>query len=543
MLPFFALLVAIGFITGVVGLIVAIVQAVRVGKVEEELSSLRQEVADLRRRASAVPPAPRPEAGTAVPGPIADHPAPAAASPPTVPAAVPVRPAAIMPPPPSYPPAAPDPVVVERPAPSMPPAAATVAPVDQDGDHALGNRWLAWTGAALLVIGLALLAKFAWDRGWIGNLLPPPARIALVAGVAIACVAVGWRRALRVATPLSQALAGTGLAGLYLAMVAARTPALGLVPEPLLGAGGAFACLGAVSLLALVVAVQVRAPVVALLALFGAQLALLVAPDSGSRHGLLVHQVLVAAAVVGAAAWRGWRWVATAGAVSVVAGSGLWWLHRGPEPGGDPIALALLAAMAGIIALLPGWRSWRARQDQSPWALTLAVAAVAWFTVQAVALLREPAPWGLAAVAAVLALAGTVLWRAAAARTPGDGPTQAIGLVLTALGGALAVLAVVPADAQGAAWLVQGAALLALPRWLGVAMPLALRVSGLVAAGLGLLRTLVLVADWDRQGWCDPVTLALLVAAAAVAAIAGRCALAPRDSFDTGTGATALVLW
>ena len=116
------------------------------------------------------------------------------------------------------------------------------------------------------------------------------ARIALVGAAGLALLALGWLRARREATPVNQVLAGTGLAGMYLATVAARTPEFCLVPEPLLSAGGAFALLGLISALGLATAVTIAAPAVALLALFGGQLALAVAPDSGSRHGLLIHQ-------------------------------------------------------------------------------------------------------------------------------------------------------------------------------------------------------------------------------------------------------------
>ena len=408
-----------------------------------------------------------------------------------------------------------------------------------------GQRWLAWSGAALLIIGLGLLAKVAWDRGWLGQLVPPPVRVALVASAGAALLGWGWRQAHKQATPISQALAGTGLAGLYLAVVAARAPALGLVPEPLLGATGAFALLGVVAALGLVVAVTIRAPGVALLALFGGELALLVAPDSGARYGLLIHQILLEAGVLGAAAWCGWRWVSliTAGSVGIV--TVLWWCDRGPGPAPDYLSLLCVSLLAAPMLLGPGLRPWLARRVQPTWILGLAVAALVWYLTQSIWLLHDAAPYALAVESVLLAAGGVALWRAGRTRVPEDTPTQAIALVVAALALALALFAALPADAQAVAWLAEGVALLTLPRWIGVAMPLALRRSGVAVLVLGLLKALLaLFAPLHDDTWLSAPTVTLGLAAGLLAVVAWRCGLAAaRDGLDRGIGGTALVLW
>ncbi len=516
------LLAAAVVLAGPLAFILVLVQQGRIARLERDLEGLRRQL--LLR--------PEPPRATPVPAAVPVPTAPAASPPPA--AATAPAPAAV----PAAPPA-------PAPAP-LRPAAPPPAPTDPTpNESALGGRWLAWAGGALLVIGLALLAKVAWDRGWLGDLIPPPLRVLLVAAAGLGLLALGWWRGRARPTPVAQSLAGAGLAGMYLATVAARTPALGLVPEPLLGAGGAFALLGVVSAVALAAAVVLRAQAVALLALAGGQLALLVAPDSGARHGLLVHQLLVELGVLGAAAWCGWRWVALPTAASVVAGSALWWALRGPGPAPDWSSLAWLAALAAPLLLLPGARAWHARQALPAWALGLAAGGTVWFLSQATVLLRESAPWPLALIALVAGAGGLLARRASLARTPADGPTQAVGLAVAVAALALAILAVVPADAQAAAWLAEAVALLVVPGWIGVAMPRSLRWSALALLALGSLRTLALVADGRPDGsWTCPSMLALLAAALAYAVLAWRCRLAAAaDGFDRLLGAWALVLW
>ena len=513
-----------GFLAGPVALIVVLRQRSRLDLLERELQELRRhqtgrpeplgELAarTIARRAlepEAVVPAPQPVAAPLAVAPVASL-APALAD------------------------------VPSEPAPSD--HALRDVPADES---ALGQRGLAWGGGGLLVIGLGLLVKVAWDRGWLGELLPPVARLALVGAAGLALLTLGWLRARREATPVNQVLAGTGLAGMYLATVAARAPEFCLVPEPLLSAGGAFALLGLISALGLATAVTIAAPAVALLALFGGQLALGVAPDSGSRHGLLIHQLLIELGVLGAAAWCGWRWVARLTVASVVAGSLLWWLHRGPGPAPNYASLGWLAALAAPMVVLPGWRAWRARQVLPPWTLGLACGALVWFSTQAVVLLRETAPWSLALIAVLLGALGLLVWHWCRRRVPADGPTQASGLVVAAAALAVAILAVVPAEAQAAAWLAEGLALLTIPRWIGVTMPLSLRLSGVAVLALGSLKTLNVVAIAHGDGGVtDPDVLALVIAAVVYAVLAWRGVLvATRDALDRALMTGALFLW
>ena len=426
-----------------------------------------------------------------------------------------------------------------------------IAPVSPDNapnatETAAGQRWLAYAGGALLVIGLALLVKVAVDRGWLGHLIPPTARVLLVAATGLGLCAFGWHRSRRSPTPVSQALTGVGLAGMYLATMAARSPALGIVPEPLLDAGGAFALLGVVSALGLVVAVTVNSPAVALLSLFGGQLSLLVAPDSGARHGLLIHQVLVAWGVLGAASWCAWPWVARISVLSAFAAALLWWNLRGPGPAPDFTTVGWLAAL-GLPMTLLGWRPWISRAAQPSWSLSLGLAGLVWFLTQATVLLRDPAPVGLAVLAGSIGVLGLFLWHQSRCRTPGDGPTQAIGLVIAATATALVILALVPTDAQAAAWLVEALAVLTIPRALGTGLPPVMRLTAGSLLVLGSAATLEVVFRSRPDNVWLPPFLAMLTAALVYGILArrwGQEALEhEEDALEHALGRLALVVW
>ena len=102
------------------------------------------------------------------------------------------------------------------PAPSLP----AVEPAQSEGgrlEDFLGGRVLGWAGAVAVLLGVAFLVAVAIGRGWIDE----PARIALAFAGSAALLAVGaWLHERRGATQASLAIAGSGLAGLFLALVA-----------------------------------------------------------------------------------------------------------------------------------------------------------------------------------------------------------------------------------------------------------------------------------------------------------------------------------
>src|SRR4051794_28842740 len=81
----------------------------------------------------------------------------------------------------------------------------------------LGGRVLGWAGAVAVLLGVAFLVAVAIGRGWIDE----PTRIALAFAGSTALLGLGaWLHERRGATQASLAIAGTGLAGLFLALVA-----------------------------------------------------------------------------------------------------------------------------------------------------------------------------------------------------------------------------------------------------------------------------------------------------------------------------------
>jgi uncharacterized membrane protein len=130
--------------------------------------------------------------------------------------------------------------VVIRPsdgAPLLPTAAAEAAPPPSDGGHhestyqrvkktappptgggleqAIGLKWAGWLGAIVLVIGVGLAIKFAYDQGWFGQ-LPVAVRLALMSLVGFGLLAAGEVVYRRVDFIAAVGLFGAGVAVLFL---------------------------------------------------------------------------------------------------------------------------------------------------------------------------------------------------------------------------------------------------------------------------------------------------------------------------------------
>lgn len=122
-------------------------------------------------------------------------------------------------------------------APARPPA----APKKTGAASLTGARLLAWTGGAVTLLGVVMLLVLAASRGWFS----PGAR--LVAGAALGVVLIGlaaWLHRKETARTGAAALAGTGVAALYLVVGSATAqyeylpPVIGLLLAVLVAAGG-----------------------------------------------------------------------------------------------------------------------------------------------------------------------------------------------------------------------------------------------------------------------------------------------------------------
>ncbi len=149
-------------------------------------------------RAAAPPPAPPPPLRAAVPE------APRAAPPTVPPRVVPPRAAPVPPPAP----------------PKRPPAAAPRPPRRAPIEVLIGQSWMAWVGAIVIIIGAGFLVKLGYEAGWWTG-LPASVRCILVAAFGAALVVGGEVAKRRVGVAASVGLFGAGLGTLYLDAYAA----------------------------------------------------------------------------------------------------------------------------------------------------------------------------------------------------------------------------------------------------------------------------------------------------------------------------------
>lgn len=127
------------------------------------------------------------------------------------------------------------------PADAQPEPSQSVDEAAPDLEARIGGRWLLYTGVLVVLLGVAFFLKYAFDNAWIDE------RGRVISGVlaGLGLIAAGTRfRAQELAT-FGQALMGTGLAMLYLAIYAAlnfyelidRTTAFALMVLVTIGAG------------------------------------------------------------------------------------------------------------------------------------------------------------------------------------------------------------------------------------------------------------------------------------------------------------------
>jgi uncharacterized membrane protein len=82
-------------------------------------------------------------------------------------------------------------------------------------EETIGLRWAGWIGSIVLVIGVGLGIKFAYDNGWFGH-LPVPVRLMLMSLVGVALLAAGEIVYRRVNVVSAAGLFGGGVAVLFL---------------------------------------------------------------------------------------------------------------------------------------------------------------------------------------------------------------------------------------------------------------------------------------------------------------------------------------
>jgi uncharacterized membrane protein len=205
-------------------------------------------------------------------------------------------------PPPTAPDATPPPApAAQRSSTSTPPAPSTPDPLQGAvvflREFFLGGNTVARVGILVLLVGVALLAKWAADH----SLFPIEARLAGAASIGAALTAVGY--SLRNSRPgFAATLQGGGVAALYLVVFTAFR-LFGLVP-----AGMAFGLFIAIAAAAGVLAVLQRSQPLIVIGSLGGFLAPVLASTGAGNHVVLFSYYLLLNIAVAAVAWfRTWR--------------------------------------------------------------------------------------------------------------------------------------------------------------------------------------------------------------------------------------------
>lgn len=169
-------------------------------------------------------------------------------------------------------------------------------------EELLGGRLLAWAGGAAFIVGVGFFFALAISNGWIGETMR------VILGFAASASLLGggvWLHQKKDRTQASLAMAGVGIAGLFLSLIAA-TKLYELIPS--FTALVVALCIGAIGT---VVAVRFSSQIVGGLGLIGALLA--PALVGAEPSGVAVAFIMVAlASTVGVLTWQRWWWLAFA---------------------------------------------------------------------------------------------------------------------------------------------------------------------------------------------------------------------------------------
>ncbi len=390
---------------------------------------------------------------------------------------------------PSVPVAAPVPAqAAPRPAPTPTPSARA----DVSGLESLvGLKLLTWVGLAIVFLGGVFLLKYAYDQDWLGRVITPSMRIALIAMVGAGSIGLGIRQLRRGMVALGQGLMGGGIAAFYLAIYGALQPMLMIVPEALLSPGAGFVLLALATAVGMGLAVGVNGIAVAIIATIGGfATPLLVSTGDNARDAFFAYLLVLDLGVVGAAMWRRWRAVdllAFAGTVLMFWGWYEQWYHSYEQ---FPVwaVVAWLGVFHLVFLVLPFIHHWRQGTPVTVERFAMALANLAWGLGFACQMLQAEAP----ATLSLLCLAGAGLYAGLGVmthrRSGGDQRTLHGFLALAAMLLTLGLFYLLPVDGITVAWFVEGVLLLHLGFYFGYAPT---RWAALAVLALAMLRVAV----------------------------------------------------
>lgn len=209
-------------------------------------------------------------------------------------------------------------------------------------ERQIGARWFGAIGAVVVIIGIGLFAKLAYDWGWF-KVLTPPIRCGLGAGFGLLLLLAGeaLRRKVNV-------LAGAGMTAAGLGSIYASTYAAygfyDLLPPPV-----AFALLGGCALLGVAIGARARIVFVACLSLATGYLTPVLMHESESAPWVLPAYLLMLSVVgVGLAAWKqgSYRLVRAVAWIGTLLLGTLWWWQAGRD---DPLLTVLFIAGTWLV--------------------------------------------------------------------------------------------------------------------------------------------------------------------------------------------------
>jgi uncharacterized membrane protein len=379
------------------------------------------------------------------------------------------------------------------------PAAAARSPMDLE--RMIGTRWFAAAGAVVVVIGIGLFLKLAYDQGWL-NRLPPAGKCLAGAGFGAALLAGGEVIRRRLGPLASAGVSAAGLGALFASVYAAHGV------YHLIGAAPAFMLLGAVSLLGFGVAAVGRLVSVAVLSLVAAYVSpMVIGPPVGAP--LMLPAYLLALLCLGLAlsAWRAAPFRILRGLVwwGTLIYGGLWTVDEGmAHPRG---AIAFLAACWAGLHVELGVSARRARREPEPGAIpelpwpsvrfiATSFSTTAWAVALAVNLLMRATTlggWVAPAVATgvVAVVAGALAGRLRVLRDVPRTDSERLGAGLAMQAGGLLMTALalgLSGWMESAAWLSLGVAAIGAGRWI---RSRGLDVYGLVALAIATARLIV----------------------------------------------------
>lgn len=237
----------------------------------------------------------------------------------------------------------------------------------------VGTRWLNWAGAVMLIIGMALLMKFAYDNSIIG----PKQRLVggIIAGVA--ALLFSERSLRRGLTVVFQATAGVGYAILFTCIYFA-TQVHNFIPSSI----GLVLALGVV-VMAVVSAVARNAQPIAILAVVGGFLSpvLLMEPEY-RPHAFFLYLTIINLTALAASWKRSWPPLEVLSFVGTVVVYLTWYSHFGKPPlENDRLlhTLGYLSLLCGLYLVIPLLNQLVRREGESRLSIQIVVASCIFF--------------------------------------------------------------------------------------------------------------------------------------------------------------------